>query len=69
MNDETELRNLLRPLLPPDRQAPSRDLWPDVVERLDGRPGWSLVDTGLAAFIAVVLLMIPEGVWLVAFHL
>ena len=69
MTQTSELRDLLQPLRGPDRPVPSRDLWPDVVDRLDAPAGWSSVDTCLAAFIAVALLMIPEGVWLMAFHL
>jgi hypothetical protein len=68
MNDD-DLFHLLRAGLPPAREAPPRDLWPDVVDRLDARVRWSAVDFGLAAFASVVLLLFPEGLWLVAFHL
>jgi len=70
MTDPGPIGALLREALHPveDRQ-PSRDLWPLVVERIEAPIVWSWVDLSVAAAIAVVLLMFPEGVWLLAYHL
>lgn len=70
MTDTERLGVLLREALHPteDRQ-PSRDLWPLVVERIEAPMAWSWADLSVAAAIAVVLLMFPEGVWLLAYHL
>jgi hypothetical protein len=46
-----------------------RDLWPPLVARLKERPRWSLIDVGLAAAAAVALLMFPEWLWLLAYHI
>jgi len=46
-----------------------RDLWPSLASRLDRGPAWSFVDLGLAAAVAVTLLMFPEWLWLLAYHL
>jgi len=69
MTDE-RLGELLRTALPqssPD--DPSRDLWPDLVARIDGAPRWSLLDWSLAAAVAVSVLIFPEWLWLLAYHL
>jgi hypothetical protein len=69
MTDDDVLRALLQSALPAERRAPARDLWPGVVRRLDAPIRWSPVDISLAAIVAVALLLFPEGVWLMAFHL
>lgn len=68
MTDES-LQTLLRTTLPNATVAPTRDLWPEVATRLDRGPRLSPLDVTLAAFIAVALMLLPEGVWLVALHL
>ena len=50
-----------------DQRAP--DLWPAVVDRVDRHPRWSAIDLALAAAVAVTLLMNPEWLWLLAYHL
>jgi hypothetical protein len=68
MRDD-ELGALLRTAIPPS-DAPTRgDVWPSIVERLDRPPRWSLVDLGLAAAIALALLMNPEWLLILTFHL
>ncbi len=70
MSDADRFEHLLRAALPPVAGGePGGDLWPRVVERLDARPPWSWVDAGLAAVVAVTLLMFPEGLFLLAYHL
>ena len=69
MNDSDRLSALLRAALSPtDDRPPARDLWPRVAERIDAPARWSPLDLALAAIVAVVLLMFPEGVWLLAYH-
>jgi hypothetical protein len=69
MLNEPDIARSLRSALPlPDRSAPSRDLWPLILER-DRRRRWSAVDSGVAAVIVVALLVFPEWVWFLLYHL
>ena len=69
MIDPDPFDDFLRAALPPSVPGdPARDLWPRVVNRIDARPSWSWGDAGLAAIVALVLLMFPEGLYLLAFH-
>jgi hypothetical protein len=69
MTDQ-QLNELLRTALPPtDDGASARDVWPRLSLRLDGATEWSYVDLGLAAAAAVALLIFPEWLWLLAYHL
>ncbi|HZR25969.1 MAG TPA: hypothetical protein VFA59_20380 [Vicinamibacterales bacterium] len=69
MTDE-DLRLLLRSVQPPiDDRTPTRDLWPRVMERIDGGPTVSAVDVGMAALVAIVLAAYPKLLWLLAYHL
>ena len=62
------LRSALRPALAPAPE-PSRDLWPLVVDRIQAPPRWSWVDLGLAAVVTLALLMFPEWLLPLAYHL
>lgn len=80
MTDD-RLGELLRAAMPPtrDRTSPGnadrgvpvdrRDVWPDLVARLEGAPRWTMLDLGLAAAAAIALLMFPEWLWLLVYHL
>ena len=69
MNDSDRLSALLRKALPPTAdRAPTRDLWPLVTERIEAPARWSALDLTVAAAVAAVLLLFPEGVWLLAYH-
>jgi len=69
MNDEP-LSQLLRTALPAvDAIAPSRDLWPDVVRRSDARVRITSTDWSVAAIVIVLLLMVPEWFWFLAYHM
>lgn len=65
-NSEDRVKELLRQTLPPvDAQAtPARDLWPQVLKRLDARPAsptwldWALI-AGLLALAALFPTAIP----------
>lgn len=67
---EERLRELLQSAMRPmDVDHPVPDLWRAVVDRVDRSPRWSAIDLGLAAAVAVTLLMNPEWLWLLAYHL
>jgi hypothetical protein len=69
MTDD-ELEKHLREALAPTSDSPARrDLWPALMQRLDERPRWSLIDVGLGIAAAVALLISPDRLWLIAFHL
>lgn len=70
MNDDDRVLHLLRAALRPANPAgPSRDLWPCVASRIEARVRVSWLDLGLAAVVAVALLMRPGWLWLLAYHL
>lgn len=69
MTDD-RLEKLLRDaLLPTQPSASRRDVWPLLAERLDEKPRWSLIDIGLSAAVVVSLLLFPEWLWLLVYHL
>jgi hypothetical protein len=69
MNDD-RIGRLLREALPPTQDnAARRDAWPSLVEQLDEKPRWSLLDIGLGAAATVSLLLFPESLWLLVYHL
>jgi hypothetical protein len=69
MTDE-HVTHLLRSALPPaGKGVAARDVWPQLMQRLDGATEWSYVDLGLAAAAAVAFLIFPEWLWLLAYHL
>ena len=70
MTEDERLARLLRSaLLPVPASALSRDLWPLVVSRCQSRVAWSWFDVSLAAGVAIVLLLFPNWLWLLAYHL
>ncbi len=70
MNDEDRLERLLRAAMPPVPEAlPSRDLWPAVVSRCSAGVTWSWLDLALAALVVVALVLFPDWLWLLAYHL
>jgi hypothetical protein len=69
MTDE-HLKDLLRAALPPSGEgAAARDVWPQLSARFERTTAWSYVDLGLAAAAAVALLIFPEWLSLLAYHL
>jgi hypothetical protein len=70
MTDPDRLERLLRSALPPSAAlVPSRDLWPSVLGRSQARKRLSWFDISTAAVVGIVLLMYPEWLWLLAYHL
>ena len=69
MTDD-RLQELVRAAMPPVTDGGrARNVWPALVERLDRRTSWSLFDFGLAAAVAVALLVFPEWLWFLLYHL
>ena len=70
MTDDERLEKLLRAALGRTTgRGPSRDLWPLIVERSQESLEWSWLDVGLVAIVAILLLMRPSWLWLLAYHL
>jgi hypothetical protein len=70
MSDDERLERLLRAALQrPATPGPSRDLWPSIVSRSQAPVGVSWLDVGVAAVVALVLLLRPGWLWLLAYHL
>jgi hypothetical protein len=70
MTDDDRLRRLLRSAFPPTvSQEPSRDLWPSIVRQIRAPTRRSWWDIGLAAVIAILLLMFPDWLRLLAYQL
>ena len=70
MTGDESLQHLLRSALPRVAdQAPARDLWPLVVNRVQARVRWSWLDVGLAGVVTIVLLLFPRWLFLLAYHL
>jgi ABC-type phosphate transport system auxiliary subunit len=70
MTDDDRVRALLRAAAQPVTDArPTRDLWPLVVNRVEGGATWSWLDFGLAAAVTIALLMFPNLLLLLAYHL
>lgn len=69
MTDDTRILALLRSAVPPVVTAePPRDMWPRIVKRSRDTARWSWLDVGLAAAVAIALLMRPDLLILLAYH-
>ena len=67
---EDQLQKLLRETLRPSAEGgPVRDVWPQIGTRFEQRPRWSYLDLGLAAAAAGTLVVFPEWLWPLAYHL
>ena len=70
MTDDDRLERLVRSAIPPVAAArPSRDLWPAIVNRGRAPVRWSWLDLSVAAVVAIALVMFPDWLWLLAYHL
>ena len=70
MTDHDRLARLLRSALPrPAASVPSRDLWPSIAHRSRAWQGVSWLDIGIAAGAGIFLLIFPDWLWLLAYHL
>lgn len=69
MNDD-RIAELLRAARPPVRDnASRRDAWPLIVERLASVSRWSVLDIGLGFAAAGALVLFPEWLVPLVFHL
>ena len=69
MNDD-RLGQLLRAaLLPTQDSSPQRDLWPSLEARLDERTRWSLIDVGLGIAALLALVIFPEWLLPLVYHM
>jgi hypothetical protein len=69
MRDD-EIGLLLRSALPEvDARTPARDLWPQVVHRIESRPSPHWLDIVLAAAVITLLALVPQWFFILAYHL
>jgi hypothetical protein len=70
MTDDDRLKRLLRSALPPvGAPGPARDLWPLIINRSRAPVGWSWLDVNMGIVVLIVLLMFPDLLWLLTYHL
>jgi hypothetical protein len=70
MSDHDRFGDLVRSAIPPMAPArPSRDLWLAIVDRGRAPLQWSWIDLGVAAAVGIALLMFPDWLWILAYHL
>jgi hypothetical protein len=70
MTEDDRLQRLLRSAFPRTTdQGPSCDLWPLIVNQIHAPVRRSWFDISLAAVIAILLIMFPEWLQLLAYHL
>ena len=69
MSTEQEFHQLLRSAVPPaETRSSERDRWPDILRRGQTTAGLSPIDLGMAAVLAVALILFPRVAWLLAYH-
>lgn len=69
-NDDRQIRDALKQSFPPVDTELRRDLWPDVLRKLDVQPaGVPWYDWALAGLSGVLFLAFPRLVLLFAYHL
>ena len=69
MTDDEIARLLRNTILPASADRTHRDLWPNVRQRLDEHPSWGWLDATLATALVVVLVLFPDWLSLLAYHL
>ena len=76
-NDHDHIKKLLRQSLPPvnSDEGPGRDLWPDVLRRLDvgvvapASPGWAWFDGALLAGLVGLAVIFPASIPVLLYYL
>lgn len=76
-HEEGRIKQMLREALPPvePNPEPGRDLWPEVLRRLDAPPaaayrsGWVWFDWALLAGLAVLAVSFPASIPLLLYYL
>ena len=69
MTDERLVRFVRASLAPASDRVPARDLWPSVLDRIRTPDEWTWLDVCLAAAVVIGLLIFPEYLTLLAYHL
>ena len=70
MIDDDRLKCLLRSAFPQmGASAPSRDLWPVIINRSHAPVRWSWLDINMGILVLIVLLIFPDLLWLLTYHL
>ncbi len=69
-HDERQIREALRRSFPPVDAELQRDLWPDVLRKLESQPeqGVPWYDWALMGLIAALLLYSPQLILVLAYH-
>ena len=70
MTEDERFERLLRRCLPPipARQV-AQDLWPALAERMNARARWSGFDVGVAVAVTIAVVLSPDALWLISYHL
>ena len=69
-HDDRQIRDALKGSFPPVNTELRRDLWPDVLRKLDARPvGVPWYDWVLVGLSALVFVFFPRLVFVFAYHL
>jgi len=69
-HDDRQIRDALKQSFPPAKTELRRDLWPDILRRLDARQvGVPWYDWALVGLSAVMFLVFPRLVLVFAYHL
>jgi hypothetical protein len=69
-HDDRQIRDALKQSFPPVKTELQRDLWPDVLRKLDARQvGVPWYDWALVGLSAVMFLAFPQLVLVFAYHL
>jgi hypothetical protein len=69
-NDDDKIRQLLKQNIRPVNQELERDLWPQMLRRLEERPGavpW--FDWALAAVVVLSIVLVPSTIPMLLYHL
>ena len=69
-HDDRQIRDALKRSFPPVNTELRRDLWPDILRKLDARPvGVPWYDWVLAGLSALMIVFFPRLVLVFAYHL
>jgi len=69
-NDDDKIRQLLKQNIRPVNQELERDLWPQMLRRLEERPAavpW--FDWALAAVVVLSIILVPTTIPMLLYHL
>ena len=67
--DDEQIRAALKRSFPPVKAELARDLWPDVLQKLNAAPAVPWYDWALMGLTAAMLLLFPRIIFVFAYHL